>query len=64
MDAMHTALSKGCDILTIVKAGAAAIDQGMKNTIALQAEKGRASCLGERSIGHQDPGGDLFLSDI
>jgi dihydroxyacetone kinase-like protein len=28
----------------------------MKNTIPLQAKKGRASYLGERSIGHQDPG--------
>ncbi len=56
LDAMHTALAKGSDALTIIKAGAAAIDQGMKNTIALQARKGRASYLGERSIGHQDPG--------
>lgn len=30
--------------------------QGMKNTIDMQARKGRASYLGERSIGHQDPG--------
>jgi len=28
----------------------------MKNTIPMQATKGRASYLGERSIGHQDPG--------
>ena len=28
----------------------------MKATIPLQARKGRASYLGERSIGHQDPG--------
>jgi dihydroxyacetone kinase-like protein len=29
---------------------------GMEGTIPLQARKGRASYLGERSIGHQDPG--------
>jgi dihydroxyacetone kinase-like protein len=29
---------------------------GMRATIPLQARKGRASYLGERSIGHQDPG--------
>ncbi len=29
---------------------------GMENTIEMQATKGRASYLGERSIGHQDPG--------
>jgi len=34
----------------------AAAERGMKSTIPLQARKGRASYLGERSIGHQDPG--------
>ncbi|PMB17795.1 dihydroxyacetone kinase, partial [Fischerella thermalis CCMEE 5319] len=29
---------------------------GMKATIPMQASKGRASYLGPRSIGHQDPG--------
>ena len=33
-----------------------AAEQGMKATVPLQAQKGRASYLGERSIGHQDPG--------
>ncbi|WP_428441764.1 dihydroxyacetone kinase subunit DhaL [Photobacterium sagamiensis] len=31
-------------------------ESAMKNTIPMQARKGRASYLGERSIGHQDPG--------
>lgn len=56
LDAMQATLSKESDTLTIVKAGAVAIEQGMKDTIPLQARKGRASYLGERSIGHQDPG--------
>lgn len=34
----------------------AAAEQGMKDTIPMLAKKGRASYLGERSIGHQDPG--------
>ena len=34
----------------------AAVEQGMKDTIPMLATKGRASYLGERSIGHQDPG--------
>ena len=34
----------------------AAAAQALKDTIPLQARKGRASYLGERSIGHQDPG--------
>lgn len=41
-----------------------ASEQGMLSTIDMQARKGRASYLGERSIGHQDPGAtsshDLF----
>jgi phosphoenolpyruvate---glycerone phosphotransferase subunit DhaL len=35
---------------------AAAAEVGMRATIPLQARKGRASYLGERSVGHQDPG--------
>lgn len=33
-----------------------AAEEGMRGTVPLQARKGRASYLGERSIGHQDPG--------
>ena len=33
-----------------------ATEDGMKDTIPLVAKKGRASYLGERSAGHQDPG--------
>jgi dihydroxyacetone kinase-like protein len=35
---------------------ATAAEAGMRATVPLQARKGRASYLGERSIGHQDPG--------
>lgn len=37
-------------------AARAAADEGALSTTPLQARKGRASYLGERSIGHQDPG--------
>src|SRR5213078_2375844 len=37
-------------------ASAVAAGEGMKATIPLVARKGRASYLGERSAGHQDPG--------
>ncbi|WP_427917951.1 dihydroxyacetone kinase subunit DhaL [Streptomyces sp. cg40] len=37
-------------------AARAAAEAGATATIPLQARKGRASYLGERSIGHQDPG--------
>jgi dihydroxyacetone kinase-like protein len=46
----------GTDLKEALKAAADAAEEGMKATIPLQAHKGRASYLGERSIGHQDPG--------
>jgi phosphoenolpyruvate---glycerone phosphotransferase subunit DhaL len=39
-----------------LRAAADAADKGRDATIEMQARKGRASYLGERSIGHQDPG--------
>ena len=54
--AMRAALADGSDVVVVLRAGAAAAEEGMKSTIAVQARKGRASYLGERSIGHQDPG--------
>ncbi|MFV0452762.1 MAG: dihydroxyacetone kinase subunit DhaL [Propioniciclava sp.] len=39
-----------------LKAAAVAAAQGRDATIAMVAHKGRASYLGERSVGHQDPG--------
>ncbi len=39
-----------------LQAAAEAAEQGMLGTIPLVARKGRASYLGERSAGHQDPG--------
>ncbi len=54
--ALQASLADGADQVTAVRAAVAAAEQGMKDTIPLQARKGRASYLGERSIGHQDPG--------
>lgn len=54
--ALHDALAAGDDELAALQTSVNAAEQGMKDTIPLQARKGRASYLGERSIGHQDPG--------
>lgn len=54
--AMKQTLANGADLKDILQKGTAAAEEGMKNTIPLQARKGRASYLGARSIGHQDPG--------
>jgi len=56
LEAMQGALSAGKGTVEVLETAVAAAEQGMKNTIPLQARKGRASYLGERSIGHQDPG--------
>lgn len=49
-------LSAGADLAAMAAAAADAAEDGMRATTALQARKGRASYLGARSIGHQDPG--------
>jgi len=46
----------GEPVAQAVDEAAAAAEAGMRSTIPLQARKGRASYLGERSVGHQDPG--------
>lgn len=54
--ALKTAVDAGETTLVALQQAVAAAEQGMKATIPLKARKGRASYLGERSIGHQDPG--------
>ena len=54
--AMRASLEGGAGLAKILDEGAAAAEAGMRATIPMQARKGRASYLGERSIGHQDPG--------
>lgn len=56
VNAMRSALENGADLAEALAQAAAAAEQGMKDTIPMLARKGRASYLGERSIGHQDPG--------
>ena len=56
LDALSAALASGADTQTALDRAVAAAEEGMQATIPLQARKGRASYLGERSIGHQDPG--------
>jgi dihydroxyacetone kinase-like protein len=54
--ALKEAVDKGDSLAEALGKATAAAEAGMKATIPLQARKGRASYLGERSIGHQDPG--------
>ena len=54
--AARVALERGADSAAIVAAASDAAAAGAAATIPMLATKGRASYLGERSIGHQDPG--------
>jgi dihydroxyacetone kinase-like protein len=56
LDAMRAALASGAPLAAILQQGASAAEAGAKATIPMEARKGRASYLGPRSIGHQDPG--------
>lgn len=56
LDAAKQALHEGASIGELTQKASQAAEEGAKATIPLLATKGRASYLGERSIGHQDPG--------
>ena len=56
MSALKQAVTDGADQNESLRRSASAAEQGMKDTIPMVAKKGRASYLGERSAGHQDPG--------
>ena len=56
VEALETACADGYGLAEAVHRMAQAAKSGMIATVPLQATKGRASYLGERSIGHQDPG--------
>lgn len=56
IDAMKEALKAGFASIDILKASKDAAIKGVEYTKTIIATKGRASYLGERSIGHQDAG--------
>lgn len=56
VDALHEAQRQGMDLVAGLESAVQAAQEGMEATIPLVAKKGRASYLGERSAGHQDPG--------
>jgi dihydroxyacetone kinase-like protein len=56
LDAYDAAVAGGSDLAGALRAAADAAATGRDATTPLVARKGRASYLGERSAGHQDPG--------
>ena len=56
VEAMKARIEAGADAPEVLKAGVRAAWDGVEYTKGIIATKGRASYLGERSIGHPDPG--------
>jgi dihydroxyacetone kinase-like protein len=56
VDALEAGLKDGLGLGEALGRARAAADEGRDATIPMLARKGRASYLGERSVGHQDPG--------
>src|SRR5207237_2095822 len=56
VDALRSAAAAGSEAPEALRAAAAAAEGGAAATVPMLARKGRASYLGERSVGHQDPG--------
>jgi len=56
VETLRSRIAAGEPVAQAVDEAASAAEAGMRSTTPLQARKGRASYLGERSVGHQDPG--------
>lgn len=56
LDALDSALASGADLSQALSDASAAAQSGRDATESMVARKGRASYLGQRSVGHQDPG--------
>ena len=55
-ESLDHAITQNLSIPAALEAASQVAEQAVQSTITMQARKGRASYLGERSIGHQDPG--------
>ena len=60
-EAYSAKLAEGADMVNALTAACEAARDGVEYTKTIIATKGRASYLGERSIGHQDPGATSSL---
>ncbi len=56
IEAFKSTLAAGEPLKVALAKATERAEEGMKATIPMLAKKGRASYLGERSVGHQDPG--------
>ena len=54
--ALRERVGAGEELAPAIAAAVVAAEEGARATVPMQARKGRASYLGEHSVGHQDPG--------
>ncbi|BEM25256.1 dihydroxyacetone kinase subunit DhaL [Serratia nevei] len=56
VDSLGQSAQQNLSVAEALQRAADSAERAVESTITMQARKGRASYLGERSIGHQDPG--------
>jgi dihydroxyacetone kinase-like protein len=56
VEALEAAAKERLPLREALQAARAAAEAGMEKTVDMQANRGRASYLGPRAVGHQDPG--------
>ncbi|HCR2994582.1 TPA: dihydroxyacetone kinase ADP-binding subunit DhaL [Serratia marcescens] len=56
VDSLGQSAQQNLSVSEALQRAADSAERAVESTITMQARKGRASYLGERSIGHQDPG--------
>jgi phosphoenolpyruvate---glycerone phosphotransferase subunit DhaL len=59
LDALAATAASDPDVALVAMAAAA--EDGIRRTAGLQSQRGRAAWLGERSVGHPDPGATAYL---
>ncbi|PKM94469.1 MAG: dihydroxyacetone kinase subunit L [Firmicutes bacterium HGW-Firmicutes-1] len=61
LEAIQVGIEKGASLVQCLELAIEAAEAGIEYTKTVRATKGRASYLGDRSIGHQDPGATSSL---
>lgn len=56
VESLRLSTEQNISVPTALEAASRIAESAAQSTITMQARKGRASYLGERSVGHQDPG--------
>ncbi|MGP2695397.1 dihydroxyacetone kinase subunit DhaL [Serratia nevei] len=56
VDSLGQSAQQNLSVAEALQRAADSAERAVESTVTMQARKGRASYLGERSIGHQDPG--------